>query len=77
LPEAAEDRAKNSNQNGFVRMARAAVGSLLFLALAPGVVAGLVSLLQPRLVHELFHALTVVGVACQYVATAFFIVRAG
>jgi hemolysin III len=27
--------------------------------------------------HELFHALTVVGVACQYVAIAFFIVRAG
>jgi hemolysin III len=27
--------------------------------------------------HELFHALTIVGVACQYVASAFFIVRAG
>jgi hemolysin III len=27
--------------------------------------------------HELFHALTIVGVACQYVAIAFFIVRAG
>ena len=27
--------------------------------------------------HELFHALTVVAVACQYVAVAFFIVRAG
>jgi hemolysin III len=26
--------------------------------------------------HELFHALTIVGVACQYVAIAFFIVRA-
>ncbi|MGZ4336326.1 MAG: PAQR family membrane homeostasis protein TrhA [Gaiellaceae bacterium] len=25
--------------------------------------------------HELFHALTIVGVACQYVAIAFFIVR--
>ena len=49
LPQAAADRAKNSNQNGFVRMARAAAGSLLFLVLAPGVVAGLVPLLQPRL----------------------------
>jgi hemolysin III len=27
--------------------------------------------------HELFHALTVVAVACQYVAIAFFVVRAG
>ena len=27
--------------------------------------------------HELFHALTIVGAACQYVAIAFFIVRAG
>jgi hemolysin III len=27
--------------------------------------------------HELFHALTIVGVACQYAAIAFFIVRAG
>jgi hemolysin III len=27
--------------------------------------------------HELFHALTIVGVACQYVAIAFFVVRAG
>jgi len=27
--------------------------------------------------HELFHALTIIGVACQYVAIAFFIVRAG
>jgi hemolysin III len=27
--------------------------------------------------HELFHALTIFGVACQYVAIAFFIVRAG
>ena len=27
--------------------------------------------------HELFHALTIVGVACQYVAIAFFIVRDG
>jgi hemolysin III len=27
--------------------------------------------------HELFHSLTIVGVACQYVAIAFFIVRAG
>jgi hemolysin III len=27
--------------------------------------------------HELFHALTIVGVGCQYVAIAFFIVRAG
>jgi hemolysin III len=27
--------------------------------------------------HELFHALTIVGVACQYVAIAFFIIRAG
>jgi hemolysin III len=27
--------------------------------------------------HELFHALTIVGVACQYVAIAFFIVRPG
>ena len=27
--------------------------------------------------HELRHALTIVGVACQYVAIAFFIVRAG
>jgi hemolysin III len=27
--------------------------------------------------HELFHALTIVGVACQYVAIAFFIVRTG
>jgi hemolysin III len=27
--------------------------------------------------HELFHALTIVGVACQYVAIAFFIVRSG
>ncbi len=26
--------------------------------------------------HELFHALTVVGVACQYVAIAFFVIRA-
>ncbi len=32
----------NSNQNEFVRKARAAAGSLVFLALAPGVVAGLV-----------------------------------
>jgi hemolysin III len=27
--------------------------------------------------HELFHALTVVGIACQYVAIAFFILHAG
>jgi hemolysin III len=27
--------------------------------------------------HELFHALTVVAVACQYVAIAFFVIRAG
>jgi hemolysin III len=27
--------------------------------------------------HELFHALTIVGVLCQYVAIAFFLVRAG
>ena len=27
--------------------------------------------------HELFHALTIVAVACQYVAIAFYIVRAG
>jgi hemolysin III len=27
--------------------------------------------------HELFHALTIVAVACQYVAIAFFVVRAG
>ena len=27
--------------------------------------------------HELFHAFTIVGVACQYVAIAFFVVRAG
>lgn len=27
--------------------------------------------------HELFHALTIVAVACQYVAIAFFIIRAG
>src|SRR2546429_534993 len=27
--------------------------------------------------HELFHALTIVGVACQYVAIAFFVVHAG
>jgi len=27
--------------------------------------------------HELFHALTIVGVACQYVAIAFFVVRSG
>jgi hemolysin III len=27
--------------------------------------------------HELFHALTIVGVACQYVAIAFFILRVG
>jgi hemolysin III len=27
--------------------------------------------------HELFHALTIVGVACQYVAIAFFVVRVG
>jgi hemolysin III len=27
--------------------------------------------------HELFHALTIVGVACQYAAIAFFIVRVG
>jgi hemolysin III len=27
--------------------------------------------------HELFHALTIVAVACQYVAIAFFIVRVG
>ena len=27
--------------------------------------------------HELFHALTIVGVACQYVAIAFFVVRTG
>ena len=27
--------------------------------------------------HELFHALTIVGVACHYVAIAFFIIRAG
>ena len=27
--------------------------------------------------HELFHALTLVAVACQYVAIAFFVVRAG
>src|SRR3989454_10495490 len=27
--------------------------------------------------HELFHALTIVGVACQYVAIAFFVVNAG
>jgi hemolysin III len=27
--------------------------------------------------HELFHALTIVGVSCQYVAIAFFVLRAG
>jgi hemolysin III len=27
--------------------------------------------------HELFHALTLVAIACQYVAIAFFVVRAG
>jgi hemolysin III len=27
--------------------------------------------------HELFHALTIVGVACQYVAISFFVIRAG
>jgi hemolysin III len=27
--------------------------------------------------HELFHALTLVAVACQYVAIAFFVIRAG
>jgi hemolysin III len=27
--------------------------------------------------HELFHALTLVGVACQYVAITFFVIRAG
>jgi hemolysin III len=27
--------------------------------------------------HELFHALTIVGVACQYVSIAFFVVRVG
>src|SRR5262249_60729672 len=27
--------------------------------------------------HELFHALTIVAVACQYVAIAFFVVHAG
>ena len=27
--------------------------------------------------HEVFHAMTIVAVACQYVAIAFFIVRAG
>jgi hemolysin III len=27
--------------------------------------------------HELFHALTIVGVASQYVAIAFFVIRAG
>jgi hemolysin III len=27
--------------------------------------------------HELFHALTIIGVACQYVAISFFIIRAG
>jgi hemolysin III len=27
--------------------------------------------------HELFHALTIVGVTCQYVAIAFFVIRAG
>ncbi len=27
--------------------------------------------------HEVFHALTLVGVGCQYVAIAFFVLRAG
>jgi len=27
--------------------------------------------------HEVFHALTIVGVACQYVAIAFFVIHAG
>lgn len=27
--------------------------------------------------HELFHAFTLAGVACQYVAIAFFVIRAG
>jgi hemolysin III len=27
--------------------------------------------------HEVFHALTIVGVSCQYVAIAFFVIRAG
>jgi hemolysin III len=27
--------------------------------------------------HELFHALTLVAVACQYVAIAFFVIRVG
>jgi hemolysin III len=27
--------------------------------------------------HELFHALTIVAVACQYVAIAFFVVHVG
>ena len=26
--------------------------------------------------HEVFHALTIVGVGCQYVAIAFFVIRA-
>jgi predicted membrane channel-forming protein YqfA (hemolysin III family) len=27
--------------------------------------------------HEVFHALTIVALACQYAAIAFFVVRAG
>ena len=27
--------------------------------------------------HELFHALTLIAVSCQYVAIAFFVIRAG
>ena len=27
--------------------------------------------------HEVFHALTLVAIACQYVAIAFFVVRSG
>lgn len=27
--------------------------------------------------HELFHSFTIVGVACQYVAIAFFVIHAG
>jgi hemolysin III len=27
--------------------------------------------------HELFHALTILAVACQYIAIAFYVIRAG
>jgi hemolysin III len=47
------------------------IGALVYVRRKPD--------LAPRIFgyHELFHALTIVGIACQYVAIAFFVIHSG